>query len=107
MVWTDANRGESWFAANNPAGIAEQAMQEPVDAQPLAAVVRNGLLLAERSSPSARTSSLLDISGRRMMDLLPGANDVRALAPGVYFIREGLGNRGERPAKTQKVVVTR
>jgi hypothetical protein len=34
-------------------------------------------------------------------------NDVRALAPEVYFVREGLGTRGEGIAKTQKVVVTR
>ena len=31
----------------------------------------------------------------------------RALAPGVYFIREGLGTRGEGLGKTRKVVVTR
>jgi len=31
---------------------------------------------------------LLDISGRKVMELRPGANDVRRLAPGVYFVRE-------------------
>ena len=30
-----------------------------------------------------------------------------ALVPGVYFIREGLGIRGEGLGKTRKVVVTR
>ncbi|MFO7676506.1 MAG: C1 family peptidase [bacterium] len=30
---------------------------------------------------------LLDISGRMVMELLPGDNDVRHLAPGVYFVR--------------------
>jgi len=30
---------------------------------------------------------LLDISGRKVLDLKPGANDVRQLAPGVYFVR--------------------
>jgi hypothetical protein len=40
-------------------------------------------------------------------DLQPGANDVRALVPGVYFIREGLGTGGEGLGKTRKVVVTR
>jgi hypothetical protein len=29
---------------------------------------------------------LLDIAGRRVMDLAPGANDIRHLAPGVYFV---------------------
>jgi hypothetical protein len=42
-----------------------------------------------------------------VMELLPGANDVRTLAPGVYFIREGLGTRGEGLGKMRKVVVTR
>ena len=39
----------------------------------------------ERSAVSAQ---LLGISGRKVLDLCPGANDVRALAPGVYFVRE-------------------
>ena len=42
-----------------------------------------------------------------MLALKRGANNVRALAPGVYFIGEGLGIRGEGLGKTQKVVVTR
>lgn len=32
---------------------------------------------------------LLDASGRKVADLRPGANDVSALAPGVYFARTG------------------
>ncbi|MBN2465312.1 hypothetical protein JXD38_06785, partial [candidate division WOR-3 bacterium] len=50
---------------------------------------------------------LLDISGRKALDLVPGENDVRALAPGVYFISEELGVRGEGLGKMRKVVVTR
>ena len=36
---------------------------------------------------------LLDISGRKVLDLVPGANDVSALAPGVYFVRSTQGIR--------------
>jgi len=43
--------------------------------------------------------ALLDISGRKVMDLKPGPNDVSGLAPGVYFVRS-------RPA-IHRVVVTR
>jgi hypothetical protein len=109
IVWYQPNvsQGEIWFATNNPAAIAEQPMQQPIGAQPSATVVRNVLFLAERPSSSASTSSLLDISGRDVLVLKPGANDVRSLSPGVYFIREGLGNSGEGPGKTQKVVVAR
>jgi hypothetical protein len=35
------------------------------------------------------------------MDLLPGANDVRALAPGVYFLRY------EQEKRSLKIVVQR
>jgi len=31
--------------------------------------------------------ALLDVSGRRVRSLVPGANDVGALAQGVYFVR--------------------
>jgi YVTN family beta-propeller protein len=45
---------------------------------------------------------LLDISGRKVMDLAPGANDVRALAPGVYFCTLDDGTR----RSIRKVVLT-
>jgi len=49
---------------------------------------------------------LFDISGRRVMELRLGANDVRALAPGVYFIR-GPKTEDERPGVVRKVIITR
>jgi len=52
----------------------------------------------ERPAVSAH---LLDISGRKVLDLKPGRNDVRALPAGVYFVRQVAGNR------TTKVVVQR
>jgi len=51
-------------------------------------VVRGVLLLPEAASLKPQAASLLDISGREVTKLRPGANDVRALAPGVYFVRE-------------------
>ena len=109
VVWGDARGGadDIWFSTNSPAGIAEEPTEPSVGAQPSATVVRNFLLLPEGTNPRPQAaSSLLDIGGRQVMVLKPGANDVRALAPGVYFIREGLGIRGEGPGKTQKVVLT-
>ena len=44
---------------------------------------------------------LLDVSGRRVLNLQPGANDVRALAPGVYFVREA------QAQAVRKIVITR
>jgi len=91
VVWSDGRNGRFriWFATNNPAAIAEQPPQQPVGVQPSATVVRNVLFLPEATGHKLQTaSSLLDIGGRRVMDLRPGPNDVRALAPGVYFVRE-------------------
>jgi phosphoribosylformylglycinamidine (FGAM) synthase PurS component len=50
---------------------------------------------------------LLDVSGRRVLDLLPGANDVRALAPGVYFVREQPQASSRKPQAVRKVVITK
>jgi hypothetical protein len=48
-------------------------------------------------------AELLDVSGRKVLNLHPGANDVRAQAPGVYFVRDA-----QAPAQAvRKVVITR
>jgi len=47
---------------------------------------------------------LLDAAGRKVMDLQPGKNDIRHLAPGVYFVQaEGQWSEGSRA----KVVIQR
>ncbi|MBN2466133.1 hypothetical protein JXD38_10985 [candidate division WOR-3 bacterium] len=38
------------------------------------------------SAVLSRASSLFSLAGRKVMDLKPGANDVSALSPGVYFV---------------------
>jgi hypothetical protein len=104
LVWTDG--AQIWFSTNNPAAIAEEPTQQPISVQPFATVIRNVLFLAERPSSSASTSSLFDTSGREVLDLSPGANDVSKLAPGVYFVRQA--SCVEREAsRVTKVMVTR
>lgn len=51
------------------------------------ATVVHGMLQVPASSlmPNA-LCPLLDIAGRRVLDLHPGGNDVSRLAPGVYFV---------------------
>jgi YVTN family beta-propeller protein len=44
---------------------------------------------------------LYDLSGRNVLDLLPGPNDVGGLSPGIYFARE----HGKTP--TRKVIILR
>ncbi|MGC8798587.1 MAG: hypothetical protein ACP5PK_08015, partial [candidate division WOR-3 bacterium] len=48
-------------------------------------IVRNILYLPDTGDPGY---VLLDITGSRVRELKSGANDVRSVAPGVYFIRE-------------------
>jgi len=49
---------------------------------------------------------LLDATGRTVMDLLPGRNDVRHLAPGVYFVRQGAQAQA-RVQAVRKVIIAR
>jgi YVTN family beta-propeller protein len=62
--------------------------------------------LPERNSVMSR-AVLLDVGGRKVLDLRSGANDVRALAPGVYFVRGPETVDGRPVASVRKVVVTR
>ncbi len=52
-------------------------------------------------------AELLDATGRKVFDLAPGANDVRRLSPGVYFVREEPQAASSKPPAVRKVVVTR
>ena len=77
-----------------------QGVQEPGfgdAAEPVAStVVRGQLKLFGRDR-----AQLLDLSGRVVVDLTPGANDVRSLSPGIYFVRR------EDTRETRKVIITR
>jgi YVTN family beta-propeller protein len=99
-----------------PPGIEESFGLKLPKPSPLATVVRGVLFLPEVASSISRTASLLDVSGRKVLSLRPGANDVRALAPGVYFVREqsvvssqhsGTENGVRCTVHVRKVVVTR
>jgi len=74
-----------------------------VDAGPT--IVRSVLMIGVRGRETGDRAELLDISGRKVLDLKPGANDVRALAPGVHFVRAA----GCEPSAVscRKVIVTR
>jgi len=88
------------------AAVDEPANGERGTRNGLSTAVRGVLFLAEAASPKPQAASLMDATGRKVMDLLPGANDVRALAPGVYFVRgegRGTGDAG----RIRKVVLTR
>ncbi len=104
VVWSNGGgNSKIWFSTNNPAAIAEGTSNvELLAPNSSPSVVRGVLFLPVSTSPMPRAaSSLLDIGGRQVMVLKPGANDVHALAPGVYFVREA------QAQAVRKIVVTR
>jgi hypothetical protein len=89
-------------------GVSEGYSPQLASARLEPTVFRGVLFLPEAASRKPEAAScLLDISGRRVMDLRPGANDVRALAPGVYFVREEPQAASHKPQVVRKVVVAK
>jgi YVTN family beta-propeller protein len=89
------------FRDSIPVGVAEKK-EDPGIAPPTAPICRGTLMLPDR-----RNAELLDVTGRRVMDLQPGANDIRHLAPGVYFARRPETEDGRPRSAVRKVVVQR
>jgi hypothetical protein len=94
-----------------PGGVQEKDEGGRMKAAPATrTVVRDVLWLpgqsGDRPSCGGTVPILLDISGRRVMDLQPGENDIRYLAPGIYFVRSA--ERGTRSAvSVRKVLIQR
>jgi YVTN family beta-propeller protein len=70
-----------------------------------ATIVRGVLWQGDRGQKTGDRAELLDVSGRKVLDLRSGANDVSDLAPGVYFVRAG--SRGPSAGGCHKVVIQR
>jgi uncharacterized delta-60 repeat protein len=70
----------------NP-GVAEGRTPAASRRAPAASVVSGVLDLTPDIRSLTSDISLLDATGRRVLSLKPGANDVSKLAPGVYFVR--------------------
>jgi hypothetical protein len=69
------------------AGIEERPPFTANGSRLTATVVRGVLnLRADSRQNTGYRAGLLDITGRKVLDLQPGANDVSGLAPGAYFV---------------------
>jgi len=90
---------------DTPPGVEETASAEVRAACPGPTVVRSTLNLQPAICSLQSEIGLLSVDGRKVMDLRPGDNDVRALAPGVYFVSEELPASSHKPA-VRKVVLT-
>ena len=82
----------------------EESKPQAASLKPQATVVR-GVLRVQVSLFAIHTS-LFDMTGRQVMALHPGPNDVRRLSPGIYSMRQASGLKREASSIT-KVVVTR
>jgi photosystem II stability/assembly factor-like uncharacterized protein len=70
-------------------GIEENPKPQATSSKPAATIVRGVLFLPEaRGERRDARGELLDAAGRKVLALHTGANDVQALVPGVYFVRE-------------------
>jgi YVTN family beta-propeller protein len=105
--------GQTYVASNNgsnvvviadsPAVAIEESFRPEASIfKPQATVVR-GVLWQEAygTRQTAYRAELLDVAGRKVLALKAGPNDVRHLAPGIYFIRE------RSAAAIRKVIVAR
>jgi len=68
-------------------GVAEGQELRASDPRTQPTMIRGELYLPKASSRKPQAASLLDAAGRKVLKMEPGANDVRGLAPGVYFVR--------------------
>jgi hypothetical protein len=72
--------------------------------QPPSATVCRGILNLQSTIEDRQSKMLLvDVSGRKVMQLRPGPNDVRRLPPGLYFLR--MANSEGRMANTKVLIV--
>jgi YVTN family beta-propeller protein len=84
----------------------EESQPQASSRKPQATVVRGVLFVGDRPRMGTVPKAvLLDAAGRKVLDLHPGANDVRMLAPGVYFVRAV--SRKPSAVSCSKVVVAR
>ncbi|MBN2536971.1 hypothetical protein JXB37_01700 [candidate division WOR-3 bacterium] len=85
--WTDRN--VNIRAVIERAGTGIEEVIGPAVSNPLpATIVRGVLYLGVDSKQNTECGAdLLDAGGRRVMDLVPGPNDISALSPGIYFVR--------------------
>ena len=87
----------------NPAGVEETPNAE-LRTTNVTTIVRGVLRLPV--SPFTIHTSLFDMTGRQVMALRPGANDVSWLSPGVYLVRSEPSAVSRQPSAVTKVVLT-
>jgi hypothetical protein len=65
----------------------EEMPKSEVRMTKLPTIVRGVLMMSQQLAANGLQPELMDVTGRKVIELHAGANDVSGLAPGVYFIR--------------------
>ena len=94
------NAPRIWGKLRLSGGVEEGSKPQAASRRPGPTIVRGVLFLSEALSLKPQAASLFDASGRKVLDLHGGANDVSRLAPGVYFVQEA------QAQAVRKVVIT-
>jgi len=95
------------WGALSPVGGTRDRPADAAYFAPHATIVRGVLVLraVDGRQNTAYKAELLDVAGRKVLDLKSGANDVSPLGPGVYFVCEA-SSVGRDASSVTKVVVT-
>jgi hypothetical protein len=88
-------------------GIEEAPNDRVVMTQSVPTIVRGVLNLQPAIYSLQSEIVLLSGDGRKVLDLHTGANDVRSLSSGVYFVRSGPSVVSREPSAVHRVVIAR
>jgi hypothetical protein len=112
IAYCDENEGDALYVAirDEPVDVAEPGSLKPQAADfALGPTVVRGVLVMPGARVEKRESrgELLDLTGRKVLDLVSGANDVSRLVSGVYFVRSEPSAVSREPSavSVRKVVI--
>ncbi len=98
-VYVTDHRTGLWIYESYEAGIQEMSSAEIPTPNAGPTIVRGALRMGVDSRQNREyRAELLNVSGRKVLDLHHGTNDVSGLAPGIYFVRQ--------PSRIAKVILT-
>jgi hypothetical protein len=94
-----------WGKLGQVPGIEMEGNQQLRNVRGTATVVRGVLFLPANGAGRTANGALLDICGRKVLDLMAGTTDVSRLTPGVYFVREAAPVEHATSRVTRVVIV--
>jgi hypothetical protein len=100
------NKTLEFWRYGPPVGVEERARLKDGGGRVSQTICRGSLMYRPTANSSQPTAGLVDASGGKVMELKPGANDIRRLSPGVYFVHEPTADSRQLTA-VRKVVIQR